>query len=209
MTGVQRNYPMHDVGKIGIPDNILMKPGKLTNEDFDFIENAYHYRSNNISKFKSRNPATGPANCGFTSWKMEWQGVSPKAFWRKNPHCRKNYWPGRCFWRPHLQTSIQRSVSDWSSCWHNTERARREHFDPDVADIFLENIDAFIKIKEEVGSAEDVSLGDFTWSERDQDAKRAVVDSWVSLFFDGESGLAYNWLEANSLNLSNSSSSSW
>lgn len=26
--------PMHDVGKIGIPDNILMKPGKLTDEEF-------------------------------------------------------------------------------------------------------------------------------------------------------------------------------
>jgi hypothetical protein len=52
-----------------------------------------------------------------------------------------------------------------------------------VADIFLENIDAFVKIKEEVGSAEDVSLSDFTWSKRDQDAKRAVVDSCVSLFF--------------------------
>jgi putative two-component system response regulator len=26
--------PMHDVGKIGIPDNILLKPGKLTDEEF-------------------------------------------------------------------------------------------------------------------------------------------------------------------------------
>jgi putative two-component system response regulator len=27
--------PMHDVGKIGIPDHILLKPGKLTDEEFD------------------------------------------------------------------------------------------------------------------------------------------------------------------------------
>lgn len=27
--------PMHDVGKLGIPDHILMKPGKLTVEEFD------------------------------------------------------------------------------------------------------------------------------------------------------------------------------
>ncbi len=30
--------PMHDVGKIGIPDEILLKPGKLTQEEFDIIK---------------------------------------------------------------------------------------------------------------------------------------------------------------------------
>lgn len=30
--------PMHDIGKIGIPDNILLKPGKLTPEEFDIIK---------------------------------------------------------------------------------------------------------------------------------------------------------------------------
>lgn len=31
--------PMHDVGKIGIPDNILLKPGKLTVEEFEVMKN--------------------------------------------------------------------------------------------------------------------------------------------------------------------------
>ena len=30
--------PMHDVGKIGIPDSILLKPGKLTPEEFDIMK---------------------------------------------------------------------------------------------------------------------------------------------------------------------------
>lgn len=30
--------PMHDIGKIGIPDNILKKPGKLTDEEFDTMK---------------------------------------------------------------------------------------------------------------------------------------------------------------------------
>jgi response regulator RpfG family c-di-GMP phosphodiesterase len=30
--------PLHDVGKIAIPDNILKKPGKLTDEEFDIMK---------------------------------------------------------------------------------------------------------------------------------------------------------------------------
>ncbi|MCK4739707.1 MAG: response regulator [Deltaproteobacteria bacterium] len=30
--------PMHDIGKIGIPDNILLKPGKLTAEEFETMK---------------------------------------------------------------------------------------------------------------------------------------------------------------------------
>lgn len=30
--------PMHDLGKIGIPDSIMLKPGKLTDEEFEIIK---------------------------------------------------------------------------------------------------------------------------------------------------------------------------
>jgi len=30
--------PLHDIGKVGVPDNILLKPGKLTDEEFDIIK---------------------------------------------------------------------------------------------------------------------------------------------------------------------------
>ncbi len=35
---IHRAAPLHDVGKIGIPDNILLKPGKLTAEEYDVIK---------------------------------------------------------------------------------------------------------------------------------------------------------------------------
>ena len=30
--------PLHDIGKVAIPDSILLKPGKLTNEEFDYMK---------------------------------------------------------------------------------------------------------------------------------------------------------------------------
>ena len=35
---LRRAAPLHDVGKIGIPDNILLKPGKLTVEEFALMQ---------------------------------------------------------------------------------------------------------------------------------------------------------------------------
>ena len=35
---IELGAPLHDIGKIGIPDSILMKPGALTEEEFDAIK---------------------------------------------------------------------------------------------------------------------------------------------------------------------------
>lgn len=35
---MRRAAPLHDIGKIGIPDAILLKPGKLTDDEFDVIK---------------------------------------------------------------------------------------------------------------------------------------------------------------------------
>jgi len=32
------SVPLHDIGKVGVPDRILLKPGKLTNEEFDLMK---------------------------------------------------------------------------------------------------------------------------------------------------------------------------
>lgn len=38
MIHVRRGALLHDIGKLGVPDNILLKPGKLTDEEMDIIK---------------------------------------------------------------------------------------------------------------------------------------------------------------------------
>jgi putative two-component system response regulator len=35
---IRRAAPLHDIGKVGIPDAVLLKPGKLTDEEFETIK---------------------------------------------------------------------------------------------------------------------------------------------------------------------------
>jgi len=34
-----KSAPLHDIGKVGIPDNVLLKPGKLTFDEFEIMKN--------------------------------------------------------------------------------------------------------------------------------------------------------------------------
>jgi HD-GYP domain-containing protein (c-di-GMP phosphodiesterase class II) len=44
---------LHDCGKIGVPDNILGKPGKLTDEEFEIIKTHTVHGGEILSSFKS------------------------------------------------------------------------------------------------------------------------------------------------------------
>jgi response regulator RpfG family c-di-GMP phosphodiesterase len=43
--------PIHDVGKIGIPDSVLLKPGKLTDDEYDLMKSHPIYGEEIINRF--------------------------------------------------------------------------------------------------------------------------------------------------------------
>lgn len=62
--------PLHDIGKIGIPDSILLKPGKLTTEEFSIIK-AHTLIGKEIlskNKFPILKMASEIAECHHENW---------------------------------------------------------------------------------------------------------------------------------------------
>ena len=45
--------PLHDIGKVGIPDNILLKPGKLTAEEFEIMKMHSQYGGDAIARVQN------------------------------------------------------------------------------------------------------------------------------------------------------------
>jgi len=159
--------PMHDVGKIGIPDNILIKPGKLTDEAFDFM------------KTHTTIGATILAGSKAQILRLAWEvAISHHEKWNGRGYPQglsgdKISIAGRIVGLADVFDALtsKRPYKDpypIEVAVDIIKKEHGEHFDPDVADIFLENIDGFVKIKAEVGAAENVFLADFVWSERDR-----------------------------------------
>ncbi|QWR77638.1 response regulator [Candidatus Magnetomonas plexicatena] len=51
---INKSAPLHDIGKVGIPDSILLKPGKLTEEEFEIMKKHSALGKNAIEKAESK-----------------------------------------------------------------------------------------------------------------------------------------------------------
>ncbi len=49
-----KSAPLHDIGKVGVPDHILLKPGKLTDEEFEEMKKHTLYGRDAIARAEKR-----------------------------------------------------------------------------------------------------------------------------------------------------------
>jgi len=157
--------PMHDIGKIGIPDNIMMKPGKLTDEEFDIMKTHTTIGAKILAN--SRPEILKLAEQIALSHHEKWNGKGyPQGLaGEKIPRVGRivalaDVFDALTTKRPYKDPFPVKVAVDI------IKKDRGRHFDPDVVDIFLENIDEIVKIKEEVATAKDVSLANSTGSEK-------------------------------------------
>jgi putative two-component system response regulator len=168
---IELTSPMHDVGKIGIKDNILFKNGKLTDAEFNEMK-----KHTTIGAAILNNPKSPIIECA-----------------RQIALFHHEKWNGRGY--PHGITGEDipinaRIVSICDTFDALTSKrpyklpypvdvscdiirkGRGEDFDPVITDLFLKNIEGFVKIKNNVdedGADEDIVRANFVWSERDKE----------------------------------------
>ena len=87
---IERASPMHDIGKIGIPDNILLKPGKLSQSERKIMETHYDEKVEFFNSF---------LDCRYHAYSMAYYGGEWKEATEKNFH-----------WRMRRKTSFISSV---------------------------------------------------------------------------------------------------
>jgi len=141
--------PMHDVGKIGIPDNIILKEGMLSDSEFSIV------KSHTIIGADILNDARGTvlqtAQIIALSHHEHWDGCGyPQGLFRKDiPLAARIVAVTDTF---DALTSYRPYKNPYPidiSC-EIIKAGRESHFDPEIVDLFLDSVDELVAIKGEV-----------------------------------------------------------
>ena len=139
--------PMHDIGKVGIPDSILNKPGKLDENEWKIMRK-HCVIGYNILKNSKREILKAAAIVAMTHHE-KWDGTGyPKGLKGEEIHIY-----GRITAIADVFDALG-SHRCYKKAWENEkifELLRDEkdkHFDPKLIDLFFENIDKFIEIRD-------------------------------------------------------------
>ena len=143
--------PLHDIGKVGIPDSVLIKPGKLTEDEWVIMRTHPVIGADTLRAVDEQHPGNQFINVGVAiaeAHHEKWDGSGyPYAMKGEeiplearilalgdvydaltSQRCYK-----KAFSREKTNTIIQESIGS--------------HFDPDVGEIYVENEEEFAKIR--------------------------------------------------------------
>jgi PAS domain S-box-containing protein len=141
--------PMHDIGKVGIPDNILNKPGKLTKEEFEIMK-SHSNLGYEMLKHSKREILQASATIAI-SHHEKWDGSGyPKGLKEENIHV---------FGRITAIADVFDALGH-DRCYKKSwkiedilklfQEEKGKHFEPKLVDLFFDNLDQFLKIKDEL-----------------------------------------------------------
>jgi len=134
---------MHDIGKVGIADNILKKPGKLTEDEFKIMKT--HAKLGYSVLKGSDRPVLKTAAIVALEHHEKWDGSGyPKGLSGEDIHIY-----GRITAMADVFDALG-SERCYKKAWDDDrifklfKDERGKHFDPTLVDLFFENIDVFL-----------------------------------------------------------------
>jgi len=159
--------PMHDVGKIGVPDNILMVPGKLSYDEFELMKTHTVIGGKILENSKSEVIRVAQEIALYHHEKWDGRGYPQRLSGEEIPVAAGIVGLVDVFDALTSRRPYKDPYPADVAC-EIIKKERGAHFDPDIVDVFLENLDEILAIKEDVGTKEDLCLVDFICSERDK-----------------------------------------
>ncbi len=155
---LHRSAPLHDIGKVGVPDSILRKPGPLTPEEW-VVMKTHAIQGANAIKLAERD----------ASRKVEFLALAKEiAHWHHEKWDGGGYPDGLAgeaiplsarlmavadVFDAMVSPRVYKPAISFETARDHIAQERGRHFDPDVVDAFLEDFDAFQDIARRHGDA--------------------------------------------------------
>jgi putative nucleotidyltransferase with HDIG domain len=139
LTHIQWGAILHDIGKMGIPDSILNKPGKLTKKEWAIMHRHPNYAYEMLSDIEFLKPALDIPLYHHEKW--DGSGYPKKLAGEDIPlaariFCIADVWDAMTSDRPYREALSKEEVSA-----HIKEQTGK-HFDPKIINIFLKLINS-------------------------------------------------------------------
>jgi len=134
LTHVRRGALLHDIGKIAIPDSILLKPGPLTEEEQRIMRKHPEYAYELLSRFAFLKPALDIPYCHHERW----DGTGyPRGLKGEEIPLSARIFTVVDVWDALRSDRPYRAALPWEEAYALIQKLSGTHFDPAVAEMFL------------------------------------------------------------------------
>ena len=149
---LQKAAPLHDIGKVGIVDNILLKPGRLSPEEFEIIKTHTTIGADTLGAVRRQYPQNAFISMGIAiarSHHEKWDGSGyPDGLSGGDiPLCARIMALADVYDALRSKRPYKDAFSHEKACRIITEEAGR-HFDPVIVDAFTAVAAEFAEIRE-------------------------------------------------------------
>jgi HD-GYP domain-containing protein (c-di-GMP phosphodiesterase class II) len=145
---------MHDVGKIGIPDAILNKPGKFTDEEFEVMK-SHAELGYKMLKHSSKSILKAAAIVAYEHHE-KWDGSGyPRGLKGEEIHIYGRITAIADVFDALGSDRVYKKAWPLKKILNLFEEEKGKHFDPILTELFLDNLEHFLAAKENIETNED------------------------------------------------------